>query len=46
MDFNCSGSDNWYENYRIAMVFMGVFVTFINELRQYEKSGLKNFTVK
>lgn len=37
MDFNCSSSNNRYENYRIAMVFVGVFVTFINELRQYEE---------
>lgn len=36
MDFNCSSSNNRHENYRIAMVLVGVFVTFINELRQYE----------
>ena len=46
MDFNCSSSNNRHENYRIAMVLMGVFVTFINELRQYEESGFGNLTVK
>ena len=33
MDFNCSSSNNRYENYRISMVLMGVFVTIINELK-------------
>ena len=36
MDFNCSSSNNRHENYRIAMAPVGVFITFINELRQYE----------
>ena len=33
MDFNCSSSNNRYENYRISMVLMGVFITIINELK-------------
>jgi len=33
MDFNCCSSNNRYENYRISMVLMGVFITIINELK-------------
>ena len=37
MDFNCSNSNNRYENYRISMVLMGVFVTINDMLNKYEE---------
>ena len=37
MDFNCCSSNNRYENYRISMVLVGVFITIVNELKGVKK---------